>query len=911
MPKNNEIESIFAETLKQRPEQRAAFLQQRCGDDDDLRRQLESLLEANKAMGDFLENTQSRLSEPEQTQASDSQLDSDSSIHGRFLPGTVIDNRYRIVSLSGRGGMGEVYRADDLKLGHTVALKFLPPDLVRDPKRLAYFHQEVRLTRQISHPNVCRVYDIGEVNGQPFLSMEYIDGEDLRVLLRRIGRLPPDKGVEIAQQLCAGLAAAHEKGVLHRDLKPANIMLDGRGQVRITDFGLAKLVDERQKGEIAGTPAYMAPEQLLDGQTSKQSDLYSLGLVLAEMLLGKPVIANRNVTDLITHHRSSESSIESLSSVDIDPIVERAVLACLQRRPADRPTSARELAMWLPGGDPLEAAIAAGRTPSPELVANAQDKDQLPLLWAVMAMVIICLGIAASMMFASKRIRMLETSPQVLSDRCEEILEQLGYPDLPANTASGATANLRLVRDLDDGRFGGIDAWLTEHHQPSYLYWRRWTDGTFVAEHFHAPYGLEFESPVSHSKQYASVIVDGDGKLLRLEVQLPEREVGESAEGEPTITDSAAVNWAAVVKLAGFDLEQLTQSPIESKPPVFCEDSIAWVTADDRQIQAGLSNGKVNYFEIVGVSEMMEIESEGSPVIDALFRSILLLIILVAWLNVRSGRADWSGAIHAALLMGGLYFALEVVSINPTSTTLSRDIFGLLGERAWGHVLVHVFDAGAMYLAIEPYVRRYWPRSLVGLARFLSFRWNDATIGKELLIGITSGGAIGLLGYSTGLLVDHERLFDPMPQVASAQTWTAARMHMLSGVFLTTFILVSFGVVARAIFKREAASYVSLLILLTLMFSRAPEEASWARGIIIIGALLLSFALFTRVGFLAALVSVWTAAALAFTVPPNLDGWYAGYAIVSYGFILVVAMFGFATSQGGILKLLKFLEPPA
>ena len=201
--------------------------------------------------------------------------------HGRFLPGTKIADRYRIVSLVGKGGMGEVYRADDLKLGHTVALKFLPNKLAEVPQQLEYFLSEVRLTRQISHPNVCRVYDIGEVDGQHFLSMEYIDGEDLRVLLRRIGKLPAGKSVEIAHQLCAGLAAAHDKGVLHRDLKPANIMLDGRGKVRITDFGLAKVAGENTEGEIAGTPAYMAPEQLIGGQVTIQSDLFALGLILS------------------------------------------------------------------------------------------------------------------------------------------------------------------------------------------------------------------------------------------------------------------------------------------------------------------------------------------------------------------------------------------------------------------------------------------------------------------------------------------------------------------------------------------------------------------------------------------------------------------------------------------------------
>jgi serine/threonine protein kinase len=140
-----------------------------------------------------------------------------------------------------------------------VALKFLPRGVAESSRRFQLFVSEVRLSRQLAHPNVCRVYDIDEVDGQHFLSMEYIDGEDLQGLLRRIGRLPRDKGLEIAQQLCAGLAAAHEKGVLHRDLKPANVMIDGRGQARITDFGLARLEDgDSGVGEIAGTPAYMA-----------------------------------------------------------------------------------------------------------------------------------------------------------------------------------------------------------------------------------------------------------------------------------------------------------------------------------------------------------------------------------------------------------------------------------------------------------------------------------------------------------------------------------------------------------------------------------------------------------------------------------------------------------------------------
>ena len=198
----------------------------------------------------------------------------------QFVPGTMLAGRYRIAGLLGRGGMGEVYRADDLKLGQTVALKFLPPELTHRADLLVRFHQEVRLARQISHPNVCRVHDIGETGGQHFLSMEYIDGENLASLLRRIGRLPSDKALELARQLCAGLAAAHDCRVLHRDLKPANVLIDGRGQAHLVDFGVADLTDQRRDvSEIVGTVGYMAPEQLEGRGLTTRTDVYALGLV--------------------------------------------------------------------------------------------------------------------------------------------------------------------------------------------------------------------------------------------------------------------------------------------------------------------------------------------------------------------------------------------------------------------------------------------------------------------------------------------------------------------------------------------------------------------------------------------------------------------------------------------------------
>ena len=198
----------------------------------------------------------------------------------------LVFDEYVILDKIGAGGMGQVLKAKHRKMERIVALKFLPETAGENPTRIARFHSEVRIARQVSHPNVCRVYDIGETEGLHFISMEYVDGEDLASLLRRIGRLPPDKGLDIARQLCAGLAAAHARGILHRDLKPANVMLSGEGKVKILDFGLAKAwapedsnadlthsptltAQMTAAGVLLGTAAYMSPEQALGHQPSQ------------------------------------------------------------------------------------------------------------------------------------------------------------------------------------------------------------------------------------------------------------------------------------------------------------------------------------------------------------------------------------------------------------------------------------------------------------------------------------------------------------------------------------------------------------------------------------------------------------------------------------------------------------------
>ena len=237
--------------------------------------------------------------------------------------------------------MGEVYRADDLRLGQTVALKFLPANLAADRERLELFHAEVRTARQVTHPNVTRVYDLVDAGGHLSLSMEYVDGEDLATLLRRSGAFDERAGVELLRQLCSGLAAIHDAGVLHRDLKPANIMIDRGGRAHLMDFGLAS---SSRAGDLkGGTPAYMAPEQLLERRSSVASDLYALGLVLFEIFTGERAVPASVFEQGAAQDAARQTAADHPGLRRVESSIAAAIRACLHRDPARRPASARDV----------------------------------------------------------------------------------------------------------------------------------------------------------------------------------------------------------------------------------------------------------------------------------------------------------------------------------------------------------------------------------------------------------------------------------------------------------------------------------------------------------------------------------------------------------------------------------------
>ena len=262
-------------------------------------------------------------------------------------PGAELGSRYHIAAILGEGGMGSVYKAYDRELDRLVAIKVIRPGLVADPQAVQRFKQELLLGSRVSHKHILRIHDLGEVDGLKYISMAYVDGEDLHTILRREKRLPIDRAVELARQIAEALAAAHAEGVIHRDLKPHNILIDRHGTAFVSDFGLAKSLvgaaDMTRSGELLGTPRYMAPEQVLGTAIDHRVDLYAFGLILYEMVTGKvPFHGESAIQELLARVQATAPDPRSVNP-DVPAPLAAIVLRCLESSPLARYQAADEI----------------------------------------------------------------------------------------------------------------------------------------------------------------------------------------------------------------------------------------------------------------------------------------------------------------------------------------------------------------------------------------------------------------------------------------------------------------------------------------------------------------------------------------------------------------------------------------
>lgn len=824
---------------------------------------------------------------------------SDSTEPSRFAPAQMIAGRYRIIGLVGKGGMGEVYRADDVKLGQAVALKFLPAELAGNEARLARFLDEVRVSRQVSHPNVCRVYDIGEHDGHHYISMEYVDGEDLASLIRRIGRLSEDKANEIARQICAGLAAAHAKGIVHRDLKPSNVMIDGRGQVRITDFGLAGLAEGFAGEEIrVGTPAYMSPEQIAGTEVTVRSDIYSLGLVLYELFTGKAAFVGKTMADLSRQHLETMPSTPSTVVPGFDPRVDRVILRCLEKDPSLRPATALAVVGALPGGDPLAAALEAGETPSPEMIAAAGDADAMSPGMAFGMLTLVVLGVAA--LFAlSPDYQALprfdaDKPPAALVFDAKELIRVVGHEGEDADSTSGFGVDgsyeryvQRENREADRWNdFGRI--------RPSpVVFWYRQSPRSLVPTR--ATGSASFGNPSMAISGMVRVQTDLQGRLQYFEAVPPQKGTG----------NGTSPDWAPLLDAARLDPALLEPAEPEWNPLVDCDLRAAWTGLYPDQpdvpirVEAGSFAGRPVYFNVVAPwtipSRMQETTQAQASVGNIIMLTVVTLLlgggVLLARANLKRGRGDKRGAFVMAGYLFLVLLAQWVLQVHHVKSFSELAMFAdalqtglLIGAVVW-----------VIYVALEPYARRQWPHAMITWSRLLTGRFRDPLVGRDLLIGSLTGAGVSILILLGNLIPGWMGLPGPAPVTNSVGTLgglndvAAIMLGLQPGAMIAPiaiFFLI-FGV--RLVVRKQWVAISVAFVLMSLVQGLQTQQTTvlgWVASAAVWGILIF---VIVRFGILAALISfVYANTLLILPLTTDFSAWYANRAWFGLAVLAVV-----------------------
>jgi serine/threonine-protein kinase len=921
-PRYQQVKQIFLAACELPSGEIEEFLRQACGDDALLRKEVESLLRHHfettllaDSLGAGGEEKLKPVVPPvplHEIRAGGGQPSPE-----RFPPGRTLAGRYRMLTLLGRGGMGQVYRADDLKLDQAVALKFLPPRRTQDAQWLAWYRREVRLARRVAHPNVTRVYDIVETDGEVFISMEYVDGEDLSSLLRRIGRVSGEKSLEIARQLCLGLGAVHAEGVLHRDLKPANVMIDGRGKVRITDFGIASLaVHGGGEHPMAGTPAYLAPEIFQGGKPSLRSDLYSLGLVLYELVTGREPFEGESFAQ-----RAADTPVLRPSTIvpEVDAGLERMILQCLERDPKRRPDSAYAVAAALPGGDPLALALAAGETPSPSMVAAAGPPGimhpwvAVGCLAAALAALFLVVCLADRTFFLPRA--GLAKPPAVLADKAESMICALGSPPRSRERWQGFAISrgyLKYAVASEDRR----RAWasLAAGRPPAVCFWYR-TGGDPIA--LPALLGEPLPGRVFPTEPGAvTVRLDGRARLLQYVVTLDRSGFSDAATQPP--------DWSVPCEMAGLRMGELHSVRPVRQPPLYADAVLAWegkfpeYPQSPVRVEGASLGGRIVFFEVVPPRDRdqdwgdAEERPSRLPRIASGARLLLNLLAIIggsflAWHNVRLGRGDQRGAGKLVVLV--LFCGLLDWLLGERHVGVFTEEVGLF--YVWmARAALTAAIAWISYFAMEPYVRRFWPQTMITWSRLLDGRFRDPAVGRDVLVG-------GMIGILLVLIVQLDVLLPswfgappPVPMLPAAVQDLAALLGLryklsilvttlMTGMSLSLVVLLLMLIMRVVVRPPWLATTLSWLLLTACYAVSAGCDVSfpWLVGSLIVA---ITMVLLVRVGLVALIASSFFWFLIVNSpMTANFHAWYWPASSLAVALASALLIYGFLTARAG------------